>query len=142
MQPDITAGPLIQAGAVPFRTSAAGTEVLLITSRTSKSWIFPKGTIEAGQTASEAAVREAFEEAGIAGRLLAEPIGTYRYARLDIEYVVEMFAMEVTLEHADWPEKAERQRQWVPLDESQTLIGHAHLERVVLDFRRRFALRR
>jgi 8-oxo-dGTP pyrophosphatase MutT (NUDIX family) len=130
-------GPRIQAGVVPFRTSASGTELLLITSNTSKVWIFPKGTIDPGQSPAEAAAREAFEEAGVSGRLLAEPIGTYRYARLEVEYVVEMFALEVTVVHEEWPEKAERQRQWVPLDESQTMIGHAHLEQVLLDFRQR-----
>jgi 8-oxo-dGTP pyrophosphatase MutT (NUDIX family) len=133
MQPS---GPRIQAGVVPFRSSASGTELLLITSNTSKVWIFPKGTIEAGQTAAEAAVREAFEEAGVSGPLLAEPIGTYRYARLDVDYVVAMFAMEVVTVHEEWPEKGARQRQWVPLDESQTMIGHEHLEQVLLDFRR------
>jgi len=131
-------GPRIQAGVVPFRTSASGTELLLITSNTSKVWIFPKGTIEAGQTAPQAAAREAFEEAGVSGPLLTEPIGTYRYARLDVEYVVEMFAMEVEREHDNWPEKAARQRQWIALDECQTLIGHAHLEQVLLDFRHRY----
>ena len=139
MQPS---GPRIQAGVVPFRTSATGTELLLITSNTSKVWIFPKGTIEAGQTASEAAAREAFEEAGVSGPLLAEPVGIYRYARLEVEYVVEVFALEVTMVHEEWPEKGKRQRQWVPLDESQAMIGHAHLEQVVLDFRRRFGRNR
>ena len=41
-------------------------------------WSLPKGHLEAGETAEDAAVREVEEETGIRGRLLA-PLGTIDY---------------------------------------------------------------
>src|SRR5215207_3162264 len=41
-------------------------------------WSLPKGHVEAGETAEDAAIREVEEETGIRGRLLA-PLGTIDY---------------------------------------------------------------
>ena len=40
---------------------------------------FPKGNLEPGKTAQEIALQEAWEEAGLAGLIQQEPIGSYFY---------------------------------------------------------------
>jgi 8-oxo-dGTP pyrophosphatase MutT (NUDIX family) len=58
-----------QAGAVVFRRAGDGLEILLVRAKkTRNQWIFPKGHIEPGESAEDAAVRETREEAGVIGR--------------------------------------------------------------------------
>ena len=85
-------------------------EVLLITSLNSKRWILPKGWPEPELGPAENAAREAFEEAGVTGKISPEPIGSYHYLkeRKDgggIPCSVEVFALAVTKQLDDWPEK-------------------------------------
>ena len=56
-----------QAGAIAIRGHGNEAEVLLVRARRSGDWIFPKGHIEAGESAEQAAVRELAEEAGVVG---------------------------------------------------------------------------
>ena len=60
---------LLQAGCVPVRRCGDMLEVMLVTSRYTGQWIVPKGTIDPGEAAAEAARREAEEEAGVRGRV-------------------------------------------------------------------------
>lgn len=53
-----------QADVVPFRRRAGAVEIALITTGDRKRWLLPKGWIDAGEDASDAALREAEEEAG------------------------------------------------------------------------------
>jgi bis(5'-nucleosidyl)-tetraphosphatase len=55
------------AGIIPFRTRAGKRRYLMLLSNLAKNeyWEFPKGLIEKGESAQEAAAREFFEEAGI-----------------------------------------------------------------------------
>jgi 8-oxo-dGTP pyrophosphatase MutT (NUDIX family) len=74
--------------------------------------VIPKGLIETGQTAGEAALQEAWEEAGLVGNLRPEPIGSYLYEKWCGVCHVTVFAMDVTEMKQDWPERQVRQRIW------------------------------
>jgi 8-oxo-dGTP pyrophosphatase MutT (NUDIX family) len=50
-------------------------DVLLIATAGGKRWQLPKGRIEAGESAAEAAVREVREETGVTGRVVAPLAG-------------------------------------------------------------------
>lgn len=57
-------------------------EVAFLLVRTgSGRWTFPKGGVEPGLTCSEAAAREAFEEAGVYGRTASRPLARYRHPK-------------------------------------------------------------
>ena len=63
--------PIRQAGAITFRETSDGTEVLLVRAkREPHDWIFPKGHQEKGETLAETAVRELKEEGGVVGKPL------------------------------------------------------------------------
>src|SRR5439155_3929793 len=102
-------GCIRQAAALPLKRG----RVCLITSRNAKRWIIPKGWIDAGQTAGETALQEAWEEAGLTGALEREPIGAYLYEKEGQRYHVTVFVMKVTTVAQDWPERDLRERSWV-----------------------------
>jgi 8-oxo-dGTP pyrophosphatase MutT (NUDIX family) len=105
-------GFLRQAAAIPIRNN----KVCLITSSNGKRWVIPKGLIDPGHTAGETALMEAWEEAGLAGSLSGEPVGSYVYSKLGRNYHVVVFIMQVTHAFEDWPERNARQRIWVGVD--------------------------
>ena len=113
----MSAHRIIQYGAIAWRAGVAGPEVLLITSRDTQSWVVPRGNVIRGLEPHMSAAQEAYEEAGIRGRMGTEPLGVYRYEkRLRLGRVVpaevHLYPLEVTEELEDWPERHQRQRRW------------------------------
>ena len=98
--------------------------MLLVTSRESERWIIPKGNIDEGMTAAEAAENEAFEEAGVRGTIVgADPIGFYTYfKRLKtgdlLDTTVEVYLLRVERQHKKWPERKQRSVAWLPVREA------------------------
>jgi 8-oxo-dGTP pyrophosphatase MutT (NUDIX family) len=68
-----------QVAAVCYRVRSGGIEFLLVRTRGSGRWTFPKGSAEPGLTHAQAAALEAFEEAGVHGRI--EEASFARYVR-------------------------------------------------------------
>ena len=54
---------------LPYRLRKMGPEFLLITSIGSGRWVLPKGHINSNMTPRQSAIKEAFEGAGINGKL-------------------------------------------------------------------------
>jgi len=69
-----------QVAAVCYRISARGPEFLLVRTRGGR-WIFPKGGVEPGLTPAQSAALEAFEEAGVHGRIEQIPFTRYHFGR-------------------------------------------------------------
>jgi len=111
-----------QASVIPIRNG----RVCLVRSSSGKRWVVPKGHIEAGQTAGETALQEAWEEAGVVGSLRSEPCGSYLYEKEGMLHHVIVFLMSVTKVAAEWPESDWRQRRWV--EPSRALAHLQHLE--------------
>jgi 8-oxo-dGTP pyrophosphatase MutT (NUDIX family) len=123
MSPLFTSRPR-QAAAIPVCRTADGTlQVCLIRRRQAGSWGIPKGFLDPGDTPAEAALREAYEEAGINGRIVGEAVGTYTYSKAGSRYTVAVFVMEVSEEERTWPEAWLRVRAWHDLDEALSLLG-------------------
>ena len=107
-----------QVAAWPWRTADDGQlKVMLITSRDTGRWVLPKGWPEMGEAFSDAAAREAREEAGLKGTVSREAAGRYYYAKTkasgDIPCEVLVFPLEVGKVAAKWKEKGQRTRKWV-----------------------------
>src|SRR3954464_922797 len=94
-------GMVRQAGAIPL----LGGQVCVVSSRSGKRWVVPKGCLEPGKTAGEIALLEAWEEAGLVGMLSPAPVGSYLYDKSGITHHVVVFLMEVSEVYDDFPEK-------------------------------------
>ncbi|MBY0461495.1 MAG: NUDIX domain-containing protein, partial [Gemmataceae bacterium] len=90
-----------QAAAIPVRDG----RVCLVTSSSGRRWVVPKGQIDPGHTPGEAALVEAWEEAGLVGALDAEPLGSYAYEKYGRQLLVLAYRMTVTDVRDVWPER-------------------------------------
>jgi 8-oxo-dGTP pyrophosphatase MutT (NUDIX family) len=131
--------PPTQYAALPWRNGEAGVEVLLITSRESRRWVIPKGWPIKGVGPGGSAAQEAFEEAGVTGKTRRRALGAYHYAKRlrsgGIQHVrVEVFALEVRAEHAEWPEKGERDKLWIAPARASGLVEEPELKALLLEF--------
>ena len=120
-----------QACALPFRRQDGKIEFCLITTRRKARWSFPKGSVEPGETPSEAAVREALEEAGVEGVVRGESLGEFINTRYDPPRTVRVFLMEVTRVHERWLEDGQRQRCWCNADEALNRLEFEPLRQFV-----------
>lgn len=104
--------PVTHAGAVAVRDG----RVLLVrsTARNAIEWVLPKGHIESGENAEDAALRELREEAGVVGRIV-RPLETQR---LPNGAVVAWFLVEAL----DDVEPAEhREPRWLTFENAMQL---------------------
>lgn len=109
-----------QAGVVTFKRSRDSFEILLIKSKKMpKKWVFPKGHIEQGETALEAAQRELFEEAGAKG-VIINPISDVIFSYEEKDYKVTYFL--ALYESSPGSGEAGRDPKWVSAEEAKSLI--------------------
>jgi phosphohistidine phosphatase len=81
--------------------------------------------IDPGESDQETALKEAWEEAGIKGRLIGDRVGTYEYEKVGAILRVSVFVMQVSRQAAVWPEADTRERRWVSVAEAVSLLdGH------------------
>ncbi|WP_294230247.1 NUDIX hydrolase [uncultured Shimia sp.] len=127
----------IQVAALCTREKKGATEVLLITSRDTGRWVLPKGWPINGLDAPGAALREAWEEAGVKeANINSEPVGIYGYAKrldggLEVPVDVTVFETEVTELVDDFPEAEERTRKWVPAQEAAGMVNEPQLQAIL-----------
>jgi 8-oxo-dGTP pyrophosphatase MutT (NUDIX family) len=124
----------------------AALEVLIVTTRQSRRWIVPKGWPIKRLTPSKTAAREAFEEAGVRGKIGARAIGVFRYKKAagekngaEPDYEVKIFPLLVRRQSATWPEFGQRVVQWVDPEKAISLIRDPGLKAIVEKFAKRAA---
>ena len=118
---------LRQAAVIPVSDGRVG----LVTSSSGRRWVVPKGMIDPGRTAGEAALNEAWEEAGLVGILNPEPVGSYLYEKYGRTHHVLVFLLQVTEEAMDWPEREVRKREWVEPGEAIDRIDEPGLKEII-----------
>ena len=106
----------------------------------------PKGWPIKRLTPSKSAAREAFEEAGVRGKIGARAIGAFRYKKTTVEkngaepdYEVKVFPLLVRRQSATWPEHGQRVVQWVDPEKAISLIREPELKTIVAKFAKRAA---
>jgi 8-oxo-dGTP pyrophosphatase MutT (NUDIX family) len=130
----------VQYAALPYRANGRSElEVMLVTSRGARRWIIPKGWPKRGRSPHRTAAREAFEEAGVIGKVSKRPIGSFLYDKILAEGTiancrVHVFPLRVTRQHRDWPEKRQRKFGWYPPAEAVRSVANAHLGRIIRKF--------
>jgi 8-oxo-dGTP pyrophosphatase MutT (NUDIX family) len=112
-----------QVAAVCYRVRSNGVEFLLVKTRGGR-WTFPKGSAEPGLTHAQAAALEAFEEAGVHGRM--EEASFTRYKRRKrgnardgaaAELVVKAYLCEVS--RLEPPPELDRNPTWFTAEKTK-----------------------
>ena len=129
-----------QYGCLPFKVVLGKQPlILLITSRETGRWIVPKGRPERNRKAWQVAAQEAYEEAGVLGRVSTKSVGAYPSIKrlrsgATVPCTVRLFLMEVDQELDDWPERSQRQRRWVSAIEAEQLVSEPNLAKLLTEF--------
>jgi 8-oxo-dGTP pyrophosphatase MutT (NUDIX family) len=124
-----------------FRKKRGQLEVLLITSRDTGRWVIPKGWPMEGKQSYAVAEREAYEEAGVKGRIHKEPVGHYMYRKglsddFKVACKVQVYALEVGDLCKNFPEKGQRRLEWVSCAEAADRVAEPGLKELILAFER------
>jgi 8-oxo-dGTP pyrophosphatase MutT (NUDIX family) len=120
-----------QAAVIAYRRDGDTLEICLIRRRDTSTWGIPKGLVDPGDTLEQTALNEAWEEAGIRGRLVGDVVGTYEYEKWRTTFAVAVYLMEVHRSADDWLESRIRERRWVLPDRARVLL-HEHPVRSIL----------
>lgn len=127
----------LQVAALCYRQGREGPEVLLITTRDTRRWIIPKGWPMEKYSARKSARIEAYEEAGIEGKIAREPIGSFRSYKgmgkgVTMPTDVIVFPLKVTRKLKKYPERDERDLAWLPVEEAAKRCSEDGLRNLLL----------
>ena len=134
----------LQVAAVCYRRRGASFDFLLVKTTSGDKWTFPKGAAARRLSHSQAAEREALEEAGALGviapqhfHLYLQPKGDSRLRPGVQEFVVKAFMLEVT--QTQPPQEPNRNPTWFSVDDARSALArgrekkHAAELRTVID---------
>ncbi len=133
--------PCVQLAALPWRVREdVGLELLLVTSRTNKRWLLPKGWPIRDKSDLQSALQEAWEEAGIRGKAGNKPLGTYAFTKLlrdnsPLECTMVVYGLGQVEELDEWPEMAQRERAWFTQAEAVEAVFDPNLMRFLAALR-------
>ena len=128
-----------QFAALCYRVVKDKVQVLVISSRGTGRWILPKGWPMDGKTPAEAALQEAWEEAGVIGKVVSAPLGLYSYQKVkedapDFPCIAVVYAVKVKSLSKDFPEAGERRVKWVGRKKAAKLVDEPELSQILCDF--------
>ena len=127
-----------KVGVIPFQITDGNITVLLVTSIRTKRWILPKGNLKSNESRKKGCLREAFEEAGIDGKILKDfPITMVMPDKTVSkgEIPVIFYPMLVENQAETWPEQDRRERKWMPLDAALAEIPSKDILNVLQHFK-------
>lgn len=128
----------IQYGILPYKLSdKCEFEVLLVRPEVSESWSLPKGWAVKGLGPAKSAAREAYEVAGLRGRLGNKSIGVFSCVELfsawsgGVPCEVLVFPMLVTDQNSNWSPLAAYKWRWFPLTEALDSVDSIELRGLI-----------
>ena len=119
-----------QVAVIAVRSVDDGVEVCLIRRRDPGQLGIPKGYVDPGDSPEQAALTEAFEEAGLRGHLIGGSIGTYDYKKWCAPLTVAVYLMKVVEEQEHWQEKRLRERSWHSTRDAAVLLASHPIARM------------
>ncbi|HXZ33624.1 MAG TPA: NUDIX domain-containing protein [Terriglobales bacterium] len=128
-----------KVAAVCYRIRPSGIQFLLVQTKRGR-WTFPKGSVEPGLTHAQSAALEAFEEAGVHGRMEEATFTRYVHQKgCNSSFPeIEVSAHLCEVSRLEPPPEPGRNRTWFPIEkakerlrEGRKLDDGAELARVV-----------
>lgn len=122
----------LQIAALCHRMREGKVEVLLVTSKSTRRWILPKGWPILSRRAHRTAAIEAFEEAGVTGRVHKNPFASFSSykggeAGLKLRTEILVFLVDVESETEEFPDSAERDVRWVSIKDAVRMTNEPGL---------------
>jgi 8-oxo-dGTP pyrophosphatase MutT (NUDIX family) len=115
-------------GGVAIRERDGIVEVVIVTSSSGIGWVLPKGTIDPGETAQEAALREVEEEAALVCEAIA-PLGEFAIEKYG-GYVAQTAFFLMRIVRVD-DTSEDRERRFVTLEAARDLLWAAGAKQVL-----------
>jgi 8-oxo-dGTP pyrophosphatase MutT (NUDIX family) len=130
-----------QVAALVWRRTDSGPDVLLVTSRTTRRWLLPKGWRDDGFSDAQSAAQEAFEEAGAVTAQDDGILGTYRYDKIlddgsRLPCTVDVFGFKLVRLADHWPEMTQRVRRWYAAETAASLVAEPELAALISSLER------
>lgn len=97
-------------------------QLMLVSNRKGTRWILPKGQPEREQLNVEVALDEAYEEAGIIGRVDNSPADVLHYVSSTGDVDLHVYKMQIERLLESWPEQFFRQREMVDVDVAVLMV--------------------
>ena len=127
-----------QFAALCYRIKDDKLQFCIVTSRRSKRWIVPKGWPMHGETPMDAAATDAFEEAGVRGKIYPRPIGVFIYYKVrsqdELPCMAVVYPLTVKKILKRWPEDRERERKWVSRKKAAQMVDDPELSVIIQTF--------
>lgn len=125
------------AGGIVWRRSESGAIEILLIADAKDRWTIPKGHIEEGETAKEAAEREISEETGLPSVKMGPWLGkiNFRYRRQHslVLMTTEIFLVEAVGDtNAIKPEEWMRGIKWLPANDALDKIEYEDIGKIIL----------
>ncbi len=127
---DFLTPPGTSIGAIPYMELNDKRHYVLITTRGSGRWIFPKGSPEAGVSERELAEMEALEEAGVKGRVKGKPLPVFYWKGYRL-YKIMYYPLHVEQLLMQWEEVGQRERRVCTFEEALELLADHSFETVL-----------
>jgi 8-oxo-dGTP diphosphatase len=112
------------AGGVVLRDGATGaTEVLVVRRRRYQDWSLPKGKLEQGERARDAALREVLEETGVRC-VLGTRLPDVTYLHDGLPKRVKWWVMTVVEDRGHTPDDEVQEVRWVDVERAQEVFTY------------------
>ena len=117
----------VAAGGVVLRGPADSLEVVVAGRSSDRTWVFPKGTPDPGETIEETALREVREESGLEVEIL-RPLGAIDYwfavSGERVHKVVHFFLMRAHGGDVSGHDHEYDDVRWVPVSDARRLLTY------------------
>ena len=125
-------------GVIPFAISGDRVAIMFVTSQRRGRWILPKGNLKPDESHKKGCKREAFEEAGVKGRIMSELPMTHVVTKSSdgklSQVAVTYYPMLVSNQVDEWPEQTKRERHWALLEDAERVTDREDFQQIVKQF--------
>ena len=117
--------PIPQAAAIAVK----GKRICIVTTDGGHKWVIPKGNLEGNFR--DTASMEAWEEAGVRGKVSRRALATFTYRKSGKKYRVKVYCLRASSVSSDWPERKARKRKWLDPKEAVSRLKYGTMRKAV-----------